>query len=121
MRRHPSFICTLQSAATMEPWYKLLKRNNRKPKEELGLCRNGKHCLWNQKGKCTEFAHSLGDEPAQKRRIYLFHGLKHVEDLDPKALELGEDDVCIEDQEDLASFNKFSNDEIIVPGRYYTI
>ncbi|KAK5655301.1 hypothetical protein OQA88_5868 [Cercophora sp. LCS_1] len=87
-------------------WQKQFRKNSKT------LCRHGENCFYNQDGKCF-FWHPPADR--QARTAAVLCGLEYLETLDLDTLAVDQD-VCIEDESDLASFNKLSKDEIIVPG-----
>lgn len=75
-------------------------------------CKWGENCSHHQDGNCFYYH---PPEHGRTRPVWVSCGLELIESLDVDSLVVDQD-VCIEDEVDLASFNKVSDDEIIVPG-----
>lgn len=80
--------------------------------DEARTCKWGENCSHNQDGNCFYYH---PPEHGKARPVLVLCGLEFMESLDLDSLVVDQD-VCIEDEADLASFNKVSDDEIIVPG-----
>ncbi len=81
-------------------------------RDETRVCRWKENCFHNQEGNCF-FYHP--PEHLQARPAAVATDLEFLEALDVDSL-LVDEEVCIENECDLASFNKLSDDEIVVPG-----
>jgi len=82
--------------------------------EQTKPCRWGENCPHNQDGNCF-FYHPPEHQNARPNQAK--GGLDHLETIDLHTL-VGDRDVRIEDDVDLASFNKLADGEIIVPGKH---
>ncbi|KAK0646769.1 hypothetical protein B0T16DRAFT_493683 [Cercophora newfieldiana] len=94
---------------SLETWMMLREQNQQ---DQTKTCRWGENCPHNQDGNCF-FYHPPEHHSARPKQAK--HGLSFLETLDLDSL-AGDRDVCIQDDVDLASFNKLTDGEIIVPG-----
>jgi hypothetical protein len=98
-----------QCDTSPEMWMILRDQNQQ---DQTKTCRWGENCPHNQDGNCF-FYHP--PEHHFARPNLAKHGLEYLETLDLDSLVVDRS-VSIQDDVDLASFNKLTDGEIIVPG-----
>lgn len=90
---------------TVQRWRNLL--------DVTKTCKHGEHCIHNQDGNCFYYH---PPEHQNVRPVMAISGMAFLEALHLDTL-LVDKAVCVEDEYDLASFNKLADNEIAVPGK----
>ena len=85
-------------------------------KQGRSSCKHGPTCELVQRGICLYYHPESHRNRQSPRDKLMLKDLAGQQTIDIGSLQLGDRPVCISGEEELASFNKLGDDEILVPG-----